>query len=168
MKSQREVFDNWISQYKGLLIKIIRSFCNEPEDFDDLFQEISIQLWSSIPNFKGDSKEITWIYRVSLNTAIKWSKKSRKYTANLSDLEINDRILIEKEEKEDDRVKWLYDKISQFNEVDKSLIVLLLDGFTYKEIADMTGIEPSHVGVKIHRIKKNLINDSKKYDDYAV
>jgi len=168
MNSQKEVFDNWISQYKGLLIKIIRSFARESEDFDDLFQEISIQLWSSIPNFKGNSAETTWIYRVALNTAIKWSKKSKDYTSNRSDIEIDDRILIEKDEKEDERVQWLYDKIARFDEVDKSLIILMLDGFSYKEIAEMTGINTTHVGVKIHRIKKSLIEESKNYDYHAV
>jgi len=56
----------------------------------------------------------------------------------------------------DPRVEWLYQQIAQLKEVDRSVALLLLDGFTYKEIAAIVGITESHVGVKINRIKSAL------------
>ncbi len=50
------------------------------------------------------------------------------------------------------------------NEIDRSLTVMLLDGFSYKEMADMIGISESNIGVKIHRIKKQLVTRSEKYE----
>ena len=53
-------------------------------------------------------------------------------------------------------VEWLYEQIRQLNEVDRSLTLLLLDGFSYKEMAAMLGITENYVGVKINRIKAHL------------
>lgn len=56
----------------------------------------------------------------------------------------------------DPRVEWLYRQIAQLKDVDRSVALLLLDGFSYKEIAAIVGITESHVGVKINRIKSAL------------
>ena len=61
----------------------------------------------------------------------------------------------------DPRVEWLYEQIRQLNEVDRSLTLLLLDGFSYKEMAAMLGITENYVGVKINRIKAHLTGKSR-------
>ena len=61
----------------------------------------------------------------------------------------------------DDRVAWLYREINQLNEIDRSLCLMLLDDFSYKEMADIVGISESNVAVKIHRLKKHLAEKSK-------
>ncbi|WP_090678135.1 RNA polymerase sigma factor [Myroides guanonis] len=45
---------------------------------EHLYQEILYQLWKSYKNFKGDSKFSTWMYRVSINTAISYFKRIRR------------------------------------------------------------------------------------------
>jgi len=42
------------------------------------------------------------------------------------------------------------------DKIDRSIALLLLDGFSYKEMAEILGISESNVGVKIHRIKQRL------------
>jgi len=56
----------------------------------------------------------------------------------------------------------LYEQIAQLNEIDRSLILLLLEGFNYQEMAVILGISESNVGVKIHRIKKHLAQKSQE------
>ena len=63
---------------------------------------------------------------------------------------------------EDRRLGWLYDQISQFDHVDRSLTLLLLDGYSYREMAETLGISESYVGVKINRIKTHLKNLTKE------
>jgi RNA polymerase sigma-70 factor (ECF subfamily) len=53
-------------------------------------------------------------------------------------------------------VEWLYHQIAQLKEVDRSVALLLLDGFSYKEIGSLVGLTESNVGVKINRIKSAL------------
>lgn len=161
---QRKIFDEWLADYRALLFKVIRAYAMHREDQDDLFQDISLQLYRSIPNFKGKSAVSTWIYRISLNTAIKWSTKEKKHVDGHQEIEKVGHVLEVNEEPNDDRVAWLYGQIQQFNEIDKSLSLLLLEGYSYKEMADMMGISESNIGVKIHRIKKQLIETSKHYE----
>lgn len=130
-------------------------------DQDDLFQEIIIQVWHSIPSFRHESSVTTWLYRISLNTAIKWTTKEgkRNQTQPLEDVH---HLLHESISSIDERLVWLYEEIYKLDEIDRSLAVLLLEGFSYKEIANLIGITESNVGVKITRIKKQLITKSKK------
>jgi RNA polymerase sigma-70 factor (ECF subfamily) len=100
-----------------------------------------------------------------LNTAIKWSTREKKHVEGHQDIDHSASFLAIKEEPADERVAWLYDQIKQFNQVDRSLILLLLEGYSYKEMADIIGISETNIGVKIHRIKKQLVNHSKHYVD---
>ena len=74
----RSDFKNIVDEYNGILYKIARSYTTEEADFKDLYQEMLIQLWQSFERFKGESKVSTWIYRVSLNTALTFQKKQKK------------------------------------------------------------------------------------------
>jgi len=85
-------------------------------DRDDLFQEIVIQIWNSIPSFRQESAVTTWIYRISLNTAVKWSKKERKYSRS-EELNTVENILEENKVIFDDRLIWLYEEIHKLDEI---------------------------------------------------
>ena len=166
-KEQKYIFENWLDQHKVLIFKIVRSYAFTIMDQDDLFQEIIIQVWHSIPSFRQESSVTTWIYRISLNTAIKWVRKERKH-AQAETLDNVQHILQESKIQMDDRLVWLYQEIHQLDEIDRSITLLLLDGFSYREMAGILGITESNVGVKINRIKKYLISKSKKYDHYGI
>ncbi|GHN01670.1 DNA-directed RNA polymerase sigma-70 factor [Cytophagales bacterium WSM2-2] len=160
-QEQQHVFEKWLSQYKGLIFKIVRAYAVAAMDQDDLFQEIVIQVWRSIPRFREESAVITWLYRISLNTAIKWSTRERKRFYD-EPIEKAEHVLLEGHPI-DNRLTWLYEEIHKLDEIDRSLTLLLLDGFSYKEMAVILGITESNVGVKINRIKKQLISKSKTY-----
>ena len=160
---QRKIFDEWLAEYWALLFKVIRAYAKHGEDQNDLFQEICLQVYRSIPNFQRKSAISTWIYRIALNTSIKWSTKERKHVDGHREIEKVDQVL-ENKENADDRVDWLYQKIQEFNEIDRSLSLLLLEGYSYREMSDMMGISESNIGVKIHRIKKQLTETAKEYD----
>ncbi|GAB3950518.1 RNA polymerase sigma factor [Spirosoma harenae] len=159
---QNHLFDKWLAQYKALLFKVVRSYARTAMDQDDLFQEIIIQVWYSIPSFRQQSSDTTWIYSIALNTAIKWVNKERKHTQANQSLDHLQSILSESVSQLDDRLTWLYEEIHKLDEIDRSLCLLLLDGFSYKEMATILGISESNVGVKINRIKKQLITKSKQ------
>ncbi|GAA5039021.1 DNA-directed RNA polymerase sigma-70 factor [Marivirga lumbricoides] len=166
-KERESIFKEWIAQYKALLFKVVRAYAFTAEDQDDLFQEISIQVWKSIASFKGEAKVSTWLYKVSLNTALRWVKKTKSYQNNLQKIE-GELLIIDKAEPTDERLDWIYDKIAQMDKIDRSLTLLLLDGFGYKEMSEIVGIKASNVGVKIHRIKNQLIKESKNYASHGI
>lgn len=159
---QKQIFEGWLSKHKGLFFKFVRAYAYTPNDQDDLFQEVALQVWRSIPNFRGDSAESTWIYRVAMNTSIAWTRKERKHSDGKQSLDHVEHLLKETDF-HDNRLDWLYAQIAKLNEIDKALTLLLLDGFSYKEMSGMLGISESNVGVKINRIKKRLMEKSKSY-----
>mgnify|MGYP000539553088 CR=1 FL=1 len=74
----QEEFIEIIKNHQKIIYKICFTFCNAPEDKEDLEQEILIQIWHSLKQFDGRVKLSTWIYRVSLNTAISFYRKEKK------------------------------------------------------------------------------------------
>ena len=166
-KEQLNILEEWLGLHKGLIFKIVRAYAAAAMDQEDLFQEIIIQVWRSIPAFRQESSTSTWLYRISLNTAISWTRKARKhYQAEA--LDSVQHILQENKIHVDDRLAWLYQEIYKFDEIDRSVTLLLLEGFSYKEMAAILGITESNVGVKINRIKKQLIAKSKKHDLHGI
>jgi len=159
-----KIFDEWLHDYRALLFKVIRSYAQNQDDQDDLFQDVCIQVYRSIPNFKGHSAVTTWLYRIALNTAIKWSTKEKKHADGHD--EISEQLLVIKnnDEEQDEKIAWLYKEIHQLNEIDKSLTLLFLEGYSYQEMAEIMGVSESNIGVKIHRIKKQLVQNSKQYE----
>ncbi len=159
---QQQVFDDWLRNHQGLFFKVVRAYAFTPPDQEDLFQEIATQVWRSIPGFRGDAAATTWIYRVALNAAIAWTQKERRHREGKQALDGLEPAMLQASPSTDERVEWLYEQIRQLNEIDRSLTLLLLDGFSYKEMAAMLGITENYVGVKINRIKAQLTGKSRQ------
>lgn len=166
-KEHQQVFEDWLTHYKAVIFKVVRAYAFTAMEQDDLFQEIIIQVWHSVPKFRSEASVVTWLYRISLNTAIKWRTKERKH-AGSETLDGMQHILQERKVQADERLTWLYEEIYKLDEIDRSITLLLLEGFSYKEMAIILGITESNVGVKINRIKKLLISKSKQHDLYGI
>jgi RNA polymerase sigma-70 factor, ECF subfamily len=156
---QQRLFEGWLRSHQRLFFKVVRAYAFTPHD-QDLFQEIATEVWRSIPGFRGDAAVTTWIYRVALNAAIAWTQKERKHRAGKQGLDGVEPAILQPSPATDPRVEWLYEQIRQLNEIDRPLTLLLLDGFSYKEMAAMLGITENYVGVKINRIKAHLTGKS--------
>ena len=160
---QQQIFEQWLGKHRALLFKVARSFAFTHGDQDDLFQEMSIQVWRSVTKFKEQSAVSTWLYRIALNTAITWSRKEKKHQDGRQEINTMTNVLQENVKHIDERLTWLYDEIAKLNKIDRSLALLMLDGFNYKEMADILGISQTNLGVKVHRIKKHLISKTESY-----
>jgi RNA polymerase sigma-70 factor, ECF subfamily len=157
LDSERDrIFGDWLAGHKGILFKVVHAYAFERADRQDLFQEIAVQVWRSVDAFRGDSSVPTWMYRVALNTAIAWTRKENRHQRGRQPLDGVEGLFTTVEAR-DPRVEWLYRQIAQLKDVDRSVALLVLDGFSYKEIAAIVGITESNVGVKINRIKSALV-----------
>lgn len=157
LQSERDrIFEDWLAGHKGILFKVVRAYAFEHADRQDLFQEVAIQIWRSIDAYRGDASVPTWMYRIALNTAISWTRKQDRHQRGKQSLEIVEGLLATASTEADPRVEWLYRQIAQLRDVDRSVALLMLDGFAYKEIAAIAGISEGNVGVRINRIKAAL------------
>lgn len=167
-REQQQIFESWLKEYRGLFFKVIRVYAFNSEDREDLFQEVAVQVWKSVPNFKNESAVSTWIYKVALYTAMAWAKREVKHRDNTEPLPAQAYLLTETQVAAEERLNWLYEQIAQLNEIDRSLTLLLLDGYSYREMAGILGISETNVGVKINRIKKHLTQRSQKNIDDGI
>lgn len=155
------LFRSWLEEHEGIVVKVVRSFARNPADGADLRQEILLQLWTSVRTYSGEAKASTWIYRVSLNTAITWRRGATRREqriereADVADIaapaaspaeHAGDRELLEK----------LYAAIRVLPDFDRALVLLALDELAYREIADITGLSENQVGVGLTRARKRL------------
>ncbi|SDQ75195.1 RNA polymerase sigma-70 factor, ECF subfamily [Chryseobacterium soldanellicola] len=151
---------SFISLFKDnqrIIHKVCRIYTDNAEDHEDLFQEITIQLWKSFPGFKGEAKFSTWMYRVALNTAISLFQKSKKREIEKSPIDISI-IKTEYESYEDDghKLKKMYQAIHSLSDIEKALIMMYLEDKPYKEIGEILGITEGNARVKMNRAKNNL------------
>ena len=159
---QEKIFKRWLNDYSKLIFKVVRTYAVSPQDQDDLFQEILIQLYLAIPGFRGDAKETTWIYRVSLNTALTWNRnekrKRKKFKTNVLDIQdlasnSNDNNDLSQNQQ---ILNDVYDAMRKLSKSDSSIILLYLDGLSYDQISEVIGISKINVGVRLNRAKKKL------------
>ncbi len=130
-------------------------YTDNPDDHGDLFQEIMLQLWKAYPNFKGQSKLTTWMYRVALYTAMSdFKKRNRQKGARATHDNLAERNTAESNYE----MEYLNTIINRLNAPDRALLALYLDEKSYHQISEIMGISESNVGVRLNRIKKKLKN----------
>jgi len=146
-------------QYKGIIIRITRLYCNNAEDLKDLRQEIMYQLWKSFPSFRGASSFSTWMYRIAVNTCllnIKKNKRSRIIERVNIFPEIVDNSQYTLENKEKSNI--FYSAIQKLTPAEKAIIFYHLEELSHREIAEQLGISEVNARVKLKRIKDKLKN----------
>ncbi len=137
-------------------------YMENPQDKEDLFQEILLNAWKSIANFRGDAKFSTWLYRVALNTAITFYRREQR-VIETSELKEQFIAVADVTYDQQETLSAMYKVISGLSSIDKALVMLYLEDYSYQEIGDMLGITPNNVAVKMNRVKTRIRDNSKEY-----
>ena len=151
---KEDEFLKQIEENRGIIYKVINLYANDLEDKKDLYQEIVFQAWKSYPNFRSESKFSTWLYKVSLNVSMTYLSKTKKQTRVTETFPIE--MQVEHSELSE-RAEVLYRAIRTLNELERGIIMLHLDGYDNTEISEIAGLTKVNTGVKLHRIKQQLI-----------
>jgi RNA polymerase sigma-70 factor, ECF subfamily len=154
-------FQELLNENRNRILRICRVYAWIPVDQDDLYQEILIQIWRSLPDLKEEQFANTWLYRVAINTAISFGRKRGARTDRVVYVEHADLAhTIESrqttEQSADDRLASLYNAIYRLDPVERAVVALFLEDLTYEQIAEATGITANNVGVMLHRAKKKI------------
>jgi len=152
-----QIFVKQLKENQNLIHEVCRIYAVSDEEHQDLFQEITIQLWKAFPQFRGEAKFTTWAYRIALNTAITLFRKKKR---NIETTEFNSTThKIDFEEynyEEEEQLKLLYKAIHQLGDIEKALVFLYLEDKDYKEISETLGISEVNARVKMNRVKTKL------------
>ncbi|MDB6071183.1 MAG: ylaC [Verrucomicrobiales bacterium] len=169
---QQSLFDAWLRRHAGIPHHVAHGFA-EGADREDLMQELLIALWKSIPAFRGGCMAPTFIYRVCHNAALTWRRAGRNRERRMERYRATSEAALDGARPPDagagegsgsgsageaDAVllEQLYGAIRRLPDLERSLILLALDGLTYREMAEVHGIGESNVGVRLHRARQRL------------
>lgn len=149
-------FASLIKQHSRIINKVSYFYATDKLPFDDLRQEIYVNIWLGLKQFRGDSKISTWIYRVAVNSALMALRSSKSNIETVSvDFGLLD-LSSENDDAQKENLQVLHSLINRLEDMEKAIILLWLDEYSYDEIADTLGLKRNTVAVKIHRIKDKL------------
>lgn len=160
MSEREQRYRRLIERNRGRLRRLAGAYAASAEDERDLYQEMLLQAWRSLPSFEGRSSPDTWLYRVALNTALDHDRsEERRRSARLDeDHPLRDRSFERPDRRYEEREKLerLYDAIDRLADADRALVLMYLEEKSYAEMSEVLGISESYVGVKLHRVRKEL------------
>lgn len=146
-------FEKLVKEHKNTIYTVCFMFSKDSEEVNDLFQEVLINLWNGLPEFKGQSSMGTWIWRISLNTCISCERKKKKNPTIPLTMDVD---FFEDKDAEAQQVRMLYDRVHRLKPFDRAIVLLWLEGISYDEIAAIVGITPSNVATRLFRIREQL------------
>jgi len=157
ISEQQQRFAEWLKEHGAIVHHVVNGFA-AGDDRKDLLQEVLLAVWKAIPAFRGQAKPTTYLYRVSHNAALLWIRTEVNYRRRVEQFGSFsfEEFAPATDSLADEQLAKLYSAIHGLKPVDRSLMLLLLDGLSYREMADVLGLSESNVGVKINRIKTQL------------
>ena len=157
METKEQRFSKLVKEHEQTIYAVCYMFSRDAGDVDDLHQEILLRLWQGYDGFEGRSDIKTWIYRVALNYCINFRDKRRREQTRRMTVRGSDSSDSDLEKRM--QIKQLYQRINKLGLVDRSVILLWLEGLSYEEIGEILGISVKNVSFKLVRIKERLKND---------
>jgi RNA polymerase sigma-70 factor (ECF subfamily) len=156
-----------VEQYQPALRRLVNFYQPDTSRRDDLFQEILLGLWQAIPQFRGDSSERTWLYRIAHNVAISAVGSQRRRAR--SELPLPDTLEYPSHGDHPDSSLILREKreamlaaIRELPSIDRQVIVLHLEGLSYEEIEQVSGLSQSAIATRLTRIRARLTEAVRK------
>ena len=158
MKAQENQFLEVLEENKDRIYRLCSIYAPSSDDAKDLFQDVVLNIWKSLANFREDSDLNTWIYRIALNVCLRARSKTKKKQDIILKL---DSVVFKKAEQYEppdnsEQLEALKRCIRTLNDSDKSIILLHLEEMPYKKISEITGLTENHIAVKMKRIKAKL------------
>ena len=155
MKQSHEDFLKILSGYQGIIHKVNLIYFKTVTDREDNFQEVVYNLWKSFPSLKDKEKIGSWIYAVAINSSI--TKIRKDYRVILME-SVPDTSEVNGQDEIDQEIDFqqLLEMLHTLNEIDRSIMLLYMEEYSYNEIAGILGITSTNVGVRINRAKKQL------------
>jgi RNA polymerase sigma-70 factor (ECF subfamily) len=158
-------YRNLVEKHQDLVFAIVSRIVIAREEAEEVAQDVFVKAYRKLKDFKAEAKFSTWLYRIAYNAAVSHTRKKKvEFTAA-------DEEMMEKLEEEDvqqevmglsaeDQGKLIRKALGSLPGTDKLIVTL----FYYhekstEEIAGIVNMKPNNVKVKLHRIRKKLLNE---------
>ena len=149
-QTKEQLFTDVVYAHRNIIYKVCYMYA--PQGMvEDYFQEVLCNIWSSFDQFDGRSKRSTWIYRIALYTCISFIRRKQPTSISLTfDLSSDEDSVLK------EQIEELHSIINRLGNLDRALILLWLDGYSYDEMTSITGLSLSNVSVKLMRAKEKI------------
>jgi RNA polymerase sigma-70 factor (ECF subfamily) len=168
---REELYASASREFGRAIDRLAAGYEADPEKRHDLRQEIHFQLWRSLELFDGRCALKTWAFRVAHNTAVSYVNRERRRNAPFVSLEEVERIAPGEHHAPDidqqRTLQQLYEFIRQLKPLDRQIMICYLEEMDMAGIAEITGLSPANVGMKIHRIKGILTSRFQNEERYV-
>ena len=154
------IFLQTLESNKDRIFRICRSYSTDKDDANDLFQEVLLNIWKSLPSFNNQSNIDTWVFRITINVCLRakqFSDKKQKHFVKLDSISYENIRETNNSNENEEKFFKLSKCIGKLEGAEKTIILLYLEDLPYKEIASVIGLTENHVAVKIKRIKNKLL-----------
>jgi len=161
-------FRQLVDVHHKRVIHICLSFVNIPHDAEDIAQEVFIEIYKSIHNYRGEASLSTWLYRLSVNKSLDFIRQKKRQKrgnglvvsyekTDLENLQVSSKQLPSDRMEEEERNRILYKAIAQLPERQRVAILLSkIDELAQQEVADIMKTTVSSVESLLVRAKKKL------------
>lgn len=155
MEKQAQFNELFLTHYSKVL-RLCKGYFNGDADLAaDASQEVFIKVWEHLGSFKNESSISTWIFRITVNTCLVYLRKNSSKKEIRSEQFPN--LVTENYSPEmEEKLSKMYACIQKLDEMGKMIILMVLEGMEYNEIAQVVGLTEETLRVRIHRIKKSL------------
>lgn len=167
-QGDESAFKEVVESSQGLVYNTALGIVQNPEDAEDVTQEVFVQLYESIRSFKGESKLTTWLYRITVSKAmdhLRRKKRKKRFAFVQSLFGANEELVhdppdfvhpgVSLDNKE--KAKELFKAIELLPEKQKIAFTLnRIEGLSYQEISDIMKLTVASVESLLHRARKNL------------
>ncbi len=175
-----KAFRQMVEEHQGKVYSLLARMIGNPNEAEDLLQEVFIQVFKSIDQFRGDAKLSTWLYRIAANTCknrLKYlSRRNYQKTDALDpagdgDPEAGGGVAVAARIPGPDRLlegqqldKIVQDAIAELEDDHKLLIILRdMQDLSYEEICEVTGLNEGTVKSRLHRARMALKEKLEKH-----
>lgn len=169
-KGDQSAFSELVTAYERLVYNTAKSKVFSHEDAMDVSQEVFIKIWRSLPNWRGECRFATWIYKVCVNASLDFLRRAPEETESLSGrpdedgeerpLEIADESVSASPEsslEQNETTMAVRRAIAKLPDDQRQIVVLRdIDGYTYEEIAEMLSLGLGTVKSRINRARVRL------------
>ncbi len=149
-------FEQIITQNAAALHKLCRVYTFTQDEYEELFQEMLVAVWTAAKNFRGEAKVSTFVYQVCINTALGFRAKIVRHKKRFEPLDGKIFTAPAPDQEKDENLQKLYAAIRELKPIDRAIVSLYLDEKSYDETAEILGISKTNVATRLMRLKKQL------------
>lgn len=140
--------------------RLCRSYEADPQRASEVEQEVWLAVWRALPSFRGDATLRTWLLRIAHHVCVRHVVRGGRSPAWVPLEDLPDAAAAPDEAADRERARArLRATIAMLRPVDRTLVLAWLEGLDTRELAELTGLSPTHVTTKLHRLRRALARE---------